>query len=122
MAVRCNLRIKGEIIEIIVDSGAATNIITNKLRRRLGIKINEPSKAIFTLANGKRTTSLGKTEVIVELEENIRIPIKVQVIESQDEDLILGTELFVKMKGKIEFKRKVIIPVRVPLSGEKSCL
>ena len=39
MAAWCNLRIKGEIIEVIIDSGAATNIITNKLRRRLGIKI-----------------------------------------------------------------------------------
>ena len=33
----------------------------------------------------------------------------VQVIESQDEDLILGIELFMKMKGKIDFKNEVLI-------------
>ena len=72
ITVRCNLSIRGKNIEVIVDSGAATNIITNKLRKKLGIKIEEPSKTIFTMANGKKTASLGKTRIEIEVEDKIK--------------------------------------------------
>ena len=52
IAAKCNLQINGNEVKVIINSGAATNIITNSLRKILGLKITKPSTIIFTMANG----------------------------------------------------------------------
>src|SRR6266511_3281438 len=96
--------INGKEVKTLIDSGAAANIITNKLRKRLGIRIERPSKTIFTIANGKKIPSLGETEITIEIDEEMEIPITVQVIDSVKEDLLLGTAFLVKTKGIIDFE------------------
>src|ERR1043166_4810544 len=98
--------INGREVKTLIDSGAAANIITNKLRKRLGIRIERPSKTIFTMANGKRIPSLGETEIMIEIDEEIEIPVTVQVIDSIKEDLILGTLFLVETKGNIDFENR----------------
>src|SRR6266496_916435 len=95
IAAKCNLIINGEEVKTIIDSGAAMNIITDTLRKKLGVIINRPSNTIFTMANGGKAPSLGRVEIIIEDEE---IPIEVQVIDSRSEDLLLGNEIFRKLK------------------------
>ena len=90
--------INGEEMKTLIDSGAATNIITNRLRKRLGVQMKRPSKTIFTMANGKRIPSLGETEIMIEIDEEIEIPVTVQVIDSIKKDLILGTAFLVKLR------------------------
>ena len=68
-------------MEAIVDSGAATNIITKGLLEKLGIRITESSNAVFSNVNGKKVPSLGKTDIRIKI-ENEEIPMKVQVIDS----------------------------------------
>jgi len=109
IAVKSDLMINGQEVRVLIDSGAATNIITNKLRRRLGIRIKRPSKTIFTMANGKKTPSLGETEIRIEITEEIEIPVTVQVIDSVKEDLILGTAFLVRKEGEINFKKEKLI-------------
>src|SRR5438094_818905 len=104
MSVRCKIEIKGNVMEAIVDSGAATNIITKGLLEKLGIKITESSNAVFSNVNGKKVPSLGKVDIKVKI-ENIEIPMKVQVIDSTKRDLILGTEILAEVKGKINFEK-----------------
>src|SRR6266487_4625297 len=96
--------INGKEVKTLIDSGAAANIITNKLRKRLGIRIERPSKIIFTIANGKKIPSLGETEITIEIDEEVEIPITVQIIDSIKEDLLLGTAFLVKTKGVIDFE------------------
>ena len=91
-------------MEAIVDSGAATNIITKGLLEKLGIKITESSNAVFSNVNGKKVPSLGKADIKVKI-ENTEIPMKVQVIDSTKRDLILGTEILAEVKGKINFEK-----------------
>ncbi len=104
MSVRCKTEIKGNVIEAIVDSGAATNIITKGLLEKLGMKITESSNAVFSNVNGKKVPSLGKVDIKIKI-ENIEIPMKVQVIDSTKRDLILGTEILAEVKGKINFEK-----------------
>ena len=105
-AAKCELEVNGKIIRAIVDTGAATNIITNKLRKRLNIPIREGSNAIFSMANGNKVTPLGKVRVEVEIDEDMIVPIIAHVIESGKEDLLLGSEWFADMKGNIDFDKK----------------
>ena len=89
-AAKCELEVNGEIIRTIIDTGAATNIITNKLRKRLNIPIREGSNAIFSMANGNKVTPLGKVKVEMEIDEDMSIRIVAHVIEYGKEDLLLG--------------------------------
>src|SRR6266511_2164685 len=103
MSVRCNVEVKGKVMEAIVDSGAATNIMTKGLQEKLGIKITEKSNARFTIANGQTLPALGKTMVRVRIENE---EIKVKINDSRKKDLILGTEMLAEMKGKIDFEER----------------
>src|SRR5438445_3322435 len=104
MSVRCKVEIKGNVMEAIVDSGAATNIITKRILEKLGMKITESSNAVFSNVNRKKVPSLGKVYIKIKI-ENIEIPMKVQVIDSTKRDLILGTEILAEVKGKINFEK-----------------
>ena len=87
----------------IVDSGAATNIMTSKLQKELNIKIIDKSKTVFTI--GEKVAALGKAVIEMEIGEKI-INVEVQIIESKKRDFIMGTKLFAKAKGNINFENK----------------
>ena len=57
-AAKCYIRIKGNPIIAILDSGAAVSIITNKLMNKLGLQPDAPSKTVVITANGTRTWAL----------------------------------------------------------------
>ena len=106
LAVKSKIGINGRELGAIIDTGAATSIISKKLQEDLGIEIEEGSKIIFTIANGKTIPSLGKVNVYLEIGQE-RIPTKMEVLESSKKELILGTDLFVKLKGKIDLESKI---------------
>ncbi len=83
------------------------NIITDTLRKKLGVIINRPSNTIFTMANGGKAPSLGRAEIIIEIEDE-EIPVEVQVIDSRSEDLLLGNEIFRKLKVVIDYNKKIM--------------
>ena len=107
MATRCNLEIEGNSIEAVVDSGASTNIMTQKLQELLNIEISEESNITFIVADGKRVPALGKAQVEINLEGK-RIPIEVQIMESGKRELILGNEFLLEKKGNIDYKTKLL--------------
>ena len=59
VAMRCYINIRGQPVVAILDSGAAVSIITAKLMKRLGLKINQHPKTIVVTANGAREKALG---------------------------------------------------------------
>src|SRR5436190_24223293 len=107
MATRCNLEIEGNSIEAVVDSGASTNIMTQKLQELLEIEILEESNVTFIVAEGKRVPALGKAQVEINLEER-KIPIKVHSMDSGKRKLILGKEFLLNKKGNIDYKTKLL--------------
>jgi gag-polyprotein putative aspartyl protease len=107
ISLRCNIKINDTEIQAIIDTGAATNIISNKLLDKLGLEIQESSGARFTIANGEKAASLGKTEIEIEIGDWI-IPITVEVIESRNKDLIIGTKTLAEYKGNINLRQKIM--------------
>ena len=91
-AAKVTLRIKCKAQIAIVDSGAATSIITKALLDRLGYKVDKPSKLVVVTANGARTKSLGVVSHLPITLGKIDTPTSFQVLESKDEVLILGNE------------------------------
>ena len=76
-------KIKNQEVNVIIDTGASTNIITKTLLRKLNTSIEEPSNKIFISANGKDIIALGKVKLNFEIQEK-KLPIKLQVIESKE--------------------------------------
>src|SRR5438094_6752551 len=101
MSVKCKIEIKGNRMEAIVNSRAATNIITKGLLEKLGIKITESSNAVFSNVNGKKVPSLRKVDIKIKI-ENKEIQMKVKVIDTTKRDLIIRTKILTKEKGKIK--------------------
>ena len=119
------MKVNNRTVEAIIDSGAATSIITDRLRRKLNLTIQKPSEAVFTMANGNSTPSLGEIEINIEMNDT-EIPTKLQVIDSEKEDLIIGNELFEKKEGNIDFATKKLTvkhqgkTISVPIYYSKS--
>ena len=123
------LNINGKEIEVIIDSGAGPNVISNKLRKKLGIPIKDKSNERCILANGQSIASLGKTEILIEIDEELEIPIEVEVIDSKSEELIIGNDtLGAEWEANIDFKEKVLtiendeevidIPIKYEIEGD----
>jgi hypothetical protein len=91
-AAKCTLRIGQKVQTAIVDSGAATSIITKALLDKLRLEINHSSKMIVVTANGARTRSLGIIDNVPVNIGKIQILTSFQVLESRDKILILGND------------------------------
>src|SRR4051794_30064341 len=107
-AAKVTLRVNGKVQTAIVDSGAATSIITKALLDRLGLSIDRPSKLIVVTANGAQTKSLGIVSQVPIMIEKTSIPTSFQVLESRDEILILGNEWLRKNQAVMDWKQSLL--------------
>ena len=107
-AAKCTLRIGQKAQTAIVDSGAATSIITKSLLDRLGLVINRSSKMIVVTANGARTRSLGIIDNVPVNIGRIQILTSFQVLESKDEILILRNDWLREMNANMNWKQSTL--------------
>lgn len=107
IAVRCDIIINDTQIKAIIDTGAATNIITSALLNELEIEIDQSSRTRFIIANGEKQASLGKCNIDIEIDDWI-IPINVEVIENKKKEILLGTQFLAEMEGKINLENKTL--------------
>jgi len=105
-AAKCYIRIKGNPVVAILDSGAAVSIITNKLIKKLGLEPDTSSKTVVITANGTRTRALGQITKLRISIQNMLVPVTLQVIESREETLLLETNWLHQMKAKWDFNSR----------------
>jgi predicted aspartyl protease len=108
MAMKSKVTIMGREVVAIIDSGAAVSLISDSLRRDLGIQISEGSNVRFVLANGDKVASLGKVELEIENGNGEGIQVKVQVIDSSEKDLILGNDMLGERNGIIDYQEGML--------------
>jgi predicted aspartyl protease len=108
VAMKAELEINGEIIEVIVDSGASTSMITDNLRRRLNIPITSASKTRGIMANGEKAASLGKVTLEIRIDDEIIIPIIAEVFESKSETVLIGNNFLNKVSAIINYPDKIL--------------
>ena len=46
-AAKCEVQVEGEPLSVVIDSGAAASILTEKLMKRLGYSIGRSSKLVI---------------------------------------------------------------------------
>ena len=106
--MRGKLEINGMIKEAIIDSGAATNVMTRKLMEEMELEIEEPSNFRCTLANGMKVASLGTTTMEIGINDVLVLPIKVNIIESEDKEIIIGNDTLRDMNARIDYENKIL--------------
>src|SRR6266498_50131 len=105
--------------------GVSTNIITKTLLEKLNTQIEESSNKIFTSANRKDIIALGKVKLNFEIQEK-KLLIKLQVIESKEEKVLIGIKWLKKMKAEINLEKDIVkiirrkTPVEIPISCKKT--
>src|SRR6185295_15524351 len=87
--------------------GAAVNVITNGIREELNLKIEEGSKVRCVMANGDKIGSLGVTTINLAF-GNEDIPIRVEIIESDKDEIILGNGILKELQANIDFKEDTV--------------
>jgi predicted aspartyl protease len=96
MAMKTILNVEGKEVKIIINTEAATSVITNKLRKELNIPIQKESNVRFVLADGNKIAALERTEVEIQI-NNKKIPIEVEVMDSKEKYIIIGNDILKKI-------------------------
>ena len=107
-AAKCEVFINREPIIAVVDSGAATSIITDTLLNNLGYNIARSSKLIIVTANGHRVRALGAVDNLPIQLNNTIIASTVNVISSKDNVLILGNDWLKKVQAVINYNEQMV--------------
>ena len=102
-AVRCNFHVDGVPVSVVIDSGAATSIMTHKLMKKLGYTIDRPSDLVVVTANGSKVHSLGQVTSLALEVKNATIETPVQILDSTDEVFILGNDWLRRMKATLDW-------------------
>jgi hypothetical protein len=107
-AMKTQFIINNKEIEVVIDSGAAISVITEKLRRELKIPIKEKSNITCTLADGGKIASLGKVNTEIKVYKELIIPVTLDVIDSKQREMIIGNDLLDEWNANINYKEKVL--------------
>jgi len=97
-----------QLITVIIDTGAATSIISKKLMKKYDYKIDQPSNLIIVTANGSRVRSLGQISALPLEVKRQEIPTPVQVLESTDEILILGSDWLKRFRANVDYDHDIL--------------
>jgi clan AA aspartic protease len=125
MAMKTILNVEGKEVKIIIDTGAATSVITNKLRKELDIPIQKGSNVRFVLADGNKIATLGRMEVEIQI-NNKKIPIEVEIMDSKEKYIIIGNNILKKWNANIDFEEKILEisnndeEIMIPIEYEKN--
>jgi hypothetical protein len=125
MAMKTILNVEGKEVKIIIDTGAVTSVITNKLRKELNIPIQKGSNVRFVLADGNKIAALGRIEVEMQI-NNKKIPIEVEIMDSKEKYIIIGNDILKKWNANIDFEEKILEitnndeEIMIPIEYEKN--
>jgi hypothetical protein len=127
-AARCIMKIDGQPVSVVIDSGAAASIITKQLMKKLGYEIDRSSKLVIVAVNSNKTKALGEiVDFPLEI-KNQHFFHNVQVIDSADNILILGNDWLTKVKANLDWKDKTLTlwknrkQVTIPVQLTKSLI
>jgi len=101
---RCVVKINGKPLSAVVDSGAASSIMTKKLMKTLGFQIDRPSSMVVITANGTKVRSLGEIKSLPLVIGTLKVNTPVQVLDSADEVFILGNDWLKHMKALLDWE------------------
>ncbi|PKY36811.1 hypothetical protein RhiirB3_460322 [Rhizophagus irregularis] len=90
------------------DTGAAVNVITSQIMDEMDLRIEEPSTVRCVMINEDKVASRGTTTIYIQFGDK-EVPIKVEVIDSGKNEIVLGNGVLDMFKANIDYTDKTII-------------
>ena len=100
----CKGQIGGWTVDIILDSGSSTSIISKKFLDHLGKKSARQSNRMITGIHGDRKSSLGICDNIAVHIGDVIVSADMEIIDTQAYNLVLGTDWLRKANAVINYK------------------
>ncbi|GET52748.1 hypothetical protein PTSG_12973 [Rhizophagus irregularis DAOM 181602=DAOM 197198] len=94
--------------DVMFDTGAAVNVITSQIMDEMDLRIEEPSTVRCVMINEDKVASRGTTTIYIQFGDK-EIPIKVEVIDSGKNEIVLGNGVLDMFKANIDYTDKTII-------------
>src|SRR5947208_3578839 len=105
---KCEVYVNKNPVTAIVDSGAATSLISKPLMKKLGLQPNKSSNMIIVNVNGNSTRIIGEiTDLSISI-NYLKVPANVAVIEHKDDLFILGNEWLNRSNANIDYKGRLL--------------
>ena len=97
----------GQPVRALVDTGAAKTCMSKELCDQLRLKIDQPSRVVFTLGNGSKQAALGTiSNLPVRIDDQVTITAGVEVLSTCPVHLVLGNNWLSKCGATVNFKTK----------------
>jgi hypothetical protein len=99
----CKGQVGGWTVDIILDSGSSTSIMSRKFLEYLGRAVTRRSDRMITGIHGNKKSSLGIVEDIPVHLGDVIISTNMEVIDTQAYSMVLGTDWLRKAKAVIDY-------------------
>src|SRR5581483_891862 len=101
--MRCDAKIDGYSIELLLDSGASGSIVTEQFLKKINRKIDRQIKVALVGINGEKTRPLGEVvDLPIKIQNNI-MPINAVVTEATDYDVLVGNDWLTKCEAVLSW-------------------
>ncbi|KAG6552933.1 hypothetical protein Mapa_005466 [Marchantia paleacea] len=88
---KIEVRINGrDVSDVLVDGGSAVNAMSERLLKKLGMKLSRPSNIIVGMANKQKVRPIGVVDKVVVSVMGVQTLLSFQVLEEASYDLLLG--------------------------------
>jgi gag-polyprotein putative aspartyl protease len=97
-------------ISAVLDSGAATSVMTKRMMKKAGYTINKSSKLFITTVSGESIRSLGMVQNARIITQGVITLLNIEVIDDNErEKLILGNDFLSKVCAKINYQDEKVV-------------
>lgn len=108
-AAKCTLEVNNKETTAIIDSGAATCIITVPLLEQLQLKLSRTSRFKAVNANGEKIRSLGIVDNVIIKMGEVDVLTSFQIFPSQEKFLILGNDWLRAANAILDWTNSILI-------------
>lgn len=102
-ALYCDAEVRGRMIPLIIDSGAAGSIVSCQFLNEVGIAIDRPSTTLMINVNGERKRPLGEVLNFPITVQGVTVPIDVVVTDALTYSAIVGNDWLSKVNASIDY-------------------
>ena len=101
-------KVEGQVIPVLIDSGAAFNCISSNLATQLGIKQLDKVKCpLIVLPTGNTVSPIGMTTLSMKFVRDI-VEVKFLVINKLAQDCILGADGQIQLKVRLDWEQSLV--------------
>ncbi len=105
-AVRTTVRIKGTPIRAILDTGANVSIVTLPVVKKLRLTMGMPDGSKIIVMDQTKKNVIGIVRDAPLSIQDARVPINLLVIETSEDNLLLGTDWMDRYQADLSFHKK----------------